>query len=68
MKTNDRTFRLSVSTTKLEAFRDACEAASWYVVDTGERIMTDDGPDGEAVLLVQAQVTPSSRAATALIH
>ena len=68
MKTNDRTFRLSVSITKLEAFREVCEAASWYVVDTGERIMTEDGPDGEAILLVQAAVPPTVRAASALIN
>jgi hypothetical protein len=45
-------FRLSLPTADIPAFLARCQGAHWRATDTGERIMTDDGPDAEAVLLV----------------
>lgn len=50
-----RTFRLSVPTEDLEAFRLAADAVGWSVEDTGDRVSTDDGEDAEAVLVVTAR-------------
>lgn len=44
----------------VQGFLAECGDSQWYAFDTGERIMTDEGPDAEAVLLVE----PSARAAT----
>lgn len=52
MKDLDRAFRLTLPAADADAFTDACHEASWHALDTGERIMTDEGPDAEAVLLV----------------
>lgn len=52
MNDQDRSFRVSVPADDADAFVDACRAAAWRALDTGERIMTDDGPDAEAVLTV----------------
>lgn len=46
-------YRISIPSCDVETFLTACEAAEWYAFDTGERIMTDEGPDAEAVLLVE---------------
>ena len=68
MTAMNRIFRVSLSTRDVPAFLASCEASEWYAFDTGERTMTDEGPDAEAVLLVE----PSSLAArplpVALVH
>jgi hypothetical protein len=56
----NRVFRITVPSTDVQHFLGECEAASWFAYDTGERVMTDEGPDAEAVLLVE----PSARATT----
>lgn len=63
----DRTvFRLTLPTSDVADFLAYCEASEWYAYDTGERVMTDEGPDAEAVLLVEpVQV---QRARPALVH
>jgi hypothetical protein len=53
MMNRNSSFRLSLPTADVPAFLARCEGARWRAVDTGERIMTDEGPDAEAVLLVQ---------------
>lgn len=65
MMESGRVFRLSVCAQDVSRFVAACEAAGWHACDTGERIMTDDGPDAEAVLLVEAVASIRSRAALA---
>lgn len=50
---NPKLFRVTVASAHVSAFLRECEASEWYACDTGERVMTDDGPDGEAVLLVE---------------
>lgn len=59
-------FRLTLPREDVAAFLAACEEAEWYAFDTGERVMTDDGPDAEAVLLVEPKPLQSSRVATAV--
>ena len=49
----NRVFRITVPSSDVQHFLGECDAASWYAYDTGERIMTEDGPDAEAVLLVE---------------
>lgn len=52
--TNDVTnIRVSLDSSDVPAFRAAMARASYDTVDTGERVTTDAGPDGEAVLLVK---------------
>ncbi len=46
-------FRVSVASDDVASFLSACEASEWGALDTGERVMTDEGPDAEAVLLVE---------------
>lgn len=48
----------------VQGFLAECGEAKWFAFDTGERIMTDEGPDAEAVLLVEpaALATPEKRA------
>lgn len=53
MHANRCVYKLTLPTVDTRAFLDACEASSWRALDTGERILTEDGPDGEAVLLVE---------------
>lgn len=62
------TFRLSLSTRDVPAFLKECEAAEWYACDTGERVMTDDGPDAEAVLLVEPAARAPRPLRAALMH
>lgn len=50
---NRKIFRVSLPSVDVAAFLTECEASEWYAVDTGERVMTDEGPDAEAVLLVE---------------
>ena len=44
-----------------EAFLTECRGSDWYAVDTGERIMTEEGPDAEAILLVEPKVHGDAR-------
>ena len=65
---NRKVFRLTVATTDVAAFREACHASDWYALDTGERVLTDDGPDGEAILLVEPMARAETHVAPALVH
>jgi len=59
-------FRIALPSADVEAFLSCCEGAEWYAFDTGERVMTDEGPDAEAVLLVDPMASrraPSVRVA-----
>lgn len=64
MHANRRVYKITLATADTPSFLDACEAASWRALDTGERILTEEGPDGEAVLLVEpmglAQTQPAA--------
>jgi hypothetical protein len=53
MVPQSKVFRLTLASHDVPRFLDACQTAEWYAFDTGERVMTDDGPDAEAVLLVE---------------
>jgi hypothetical protein len=66
MDVESKVFRLSIPTADVAAFLEACEGAAWYAFDTGERVMTDEGPDAEAILLVEPQATPQRKVATAI--
>jgi hypothetical protein len=55
-----KTYKVTLPSRDVESFLIDCQAIDWLAYDTGERIMTDDGPDGEAVLLVE----PTPRATT----
>lgn len=65
---NRKVFRLTLATTDLAAFREACHASEWYALDTGERVLTDDGPDGEAVILVEPRARAEALARPAMMH
>lgn len=65
MIVNRKVFRITLPTDDVATFLDECEASEWYACDTGERILTDDGPDAEAVLLVEPASAPASREAPA---
>ena len=64
METKTRVYRVTVASEDVQPFLDACGAAEWYAFDTGERVMTDEGPDAEAVLLVEP--TPLARSSAVL--
>lgn len=69
MTNNRRIFRVTLATEDVAAFLGECEASEWYACDTGERVMTDDGPDAEAVLLVEPVALAARGAApAALMH
>jgi hypothetical protein len=53
-----RTFRVTLPSRDIESFVAECETVDWYAYDSGERVMTDEGPDGEAVLLVETAPRP----------
>ncbi|MFA5862067.1 MAG: hypothetical protein WDA16_10275 [Candidatus Thermoplasmatota archaeon] len=53
MSLKTKVFRVTMSSNDIQGFLAECGEANWYAFDTGERIMTDDGPDAEAVLLVE---------------
>ena len=63
-----RVFRVALATSDVTEFLGKCRANDWYAVDTGERIMTEEGPDGEAILLVEPVERASIRRATAVLH
>ena len=66
--TTRNVFRLTLSTEDVPAFLAQCEASEWYAFDTGERIMTEEGPDGEAVLLVEPMLLAAREERAALMH
>jgi len=65
---NRKVFRLTLATTDLAAFQEACDASHWFAMDTGERVLTEDGPDGEAVMLVEPKARTETHRAPALLH
>jgi len=66
MNTDRRVFRISLATEDVQAFLGDCRTGDWYAVDTGERVMTEEGPDGEAVLLVGPSLRVEARHAAPL--
>jgi hypothetical protein len=66
--TNRKVFRVTVSSDEVQAFLNGCEGSEWFAFDTGERIMTDDGPDAEAVLLVEPVPTAQRALGAPLLH
>lgn len=66
MDEDSKVFRVTLSTSDVDAFLAACEGSQWYAFDTGERVMTDDGPDAEAVLLVEPLPAPRPAKRTAV--
>ena len=69
MNNNERrVFRVSMATEDVSEFLGKCRANEWYAVDTGERIMTEEGPDGEAVLLVEPVERATLRHAAPVLH
>lgn len=68
MMVNRKVFRLTLPADDVPAFLEQCADAAWYAFDTGERVMTDDGPDAEAVLLVEPSQRSASEARVALVH
>ena len=63
---NNRVFRVTLASRDVDAFLAECEAVGWYGYDMGERIMTEEGPDAEAVLLVEPTIAPLGEAKTPL--
>jgi hypothetical protein len=68
MTATNRIFRVTLSALDVPVFLQQCEASEWYAFDTGERIMTDEGPDAEAVLLVEPAVVQGRPVRAALVH
>lgn len=68
MIASPQVFRVTVPSADVATFLEACGAAEWYAFDTGERVMTEEGPDAEAVLLVEPAATTSSRAMTPVLQ
>lgn len=67
MLENRKVFRVSLPSVDVSAFLSECEASEWYAIDTGERVMTDEGPDAEAVLLVEPALRARAAAAAAVM-
>lgn len=68
MYTDRRVFRVTLSSSDAQAFLAGCRDSDWYAVDTGERIMTEEGPDAETILLVEPKERASIQPATAMVH
>ena len=68
MTATHRIFRVTLSAQDVTPFLQQCEASEWYAFDTGERIMTDEGPDAEAVLLVEPAPLARVPSRAALVH
>lgn len=60
MLENRKVFRVSLPSSEVAEFLAECESVEWYAFDTGERVMTDEGPDAEAVLLVEPALRASA--------
>lgn len=67
MSLQSKMFRVTLSSHDVERFLTACEGAQWHAFDTGERVMTDEGPDAEAVLLVEPHARQSVKAAALVL-
>lgn len=61
-------FKVTVRATDIAEFLVECEKAEWFAFDTGERIMTDEGPDAEAVVCLEAKPMPKTKRAGLLIE
>lgn len=68
MNQNRKIYRVTLSTDDVDAFLRDCEGSEWYAMDTGERIMTDAGPDAEAVLLVEPVAKATATAPQPILH
>lgn len=68
MEQTRRIYKLNISAADVGSFLGECERSEWYAYDTGERVMTDDGPDAEAVLLVEPVARPAAREPATLLH
>ena len=68
MNVNRKVFRLALATEDVEAFLGECRSNDWYAVDTGERIMTEDGPAAEAILLVEPTQRVGTKHAAPMVH
>ena len=68
MTATSRIFRVTLSAQDVTPFLQQCEASEWYAFDTGERVMTDEGPDAEAVLLVEPSAIAARPLRAALVH
>lgn len=53
MSPNTKRFRVTLASQDVGAFLAECEIIRWRGYDTGERVMTEEGPDAEAVLVVE---------------
>ena len=67
----EKSFRVTVAAPDVVAFRAAMARAGYVTQDTGERVTTDDGPEGEAVFVVkvprEACLTRAERVASLLV-
>ena len=63
MNVQSKVFRVTLASHDVARFLHACESAQWYAFDTGARVMTDEGPDAEAVLLVEPHAEATVRTA-----
>ncbi|HWG91634.1 MAG TPA: hypothetical protein VNZ52_12365 [Candidatus Thermoplasmatota archaeon] len=63
----DRHIRMSVTTDDLTLLVDSCSRVGWHIHDTGERIATDDGPEGEAVVIVRVPAAARTGTASAML-
>lgn len=63
---NRRVYKIAIAAADAPSFLEACESARWVAVDSGERIMTEEGPDGDAVLLVEPEAVTTPRLAALL--
>lgn len=67
MSLQPRTFRITVASHEVSRFLDACASVEWSAFDTGERVMTEEGPDAEAVLLVEPMARATTKAAALVV-
>lgn len=67
----EKTFRVTIATPDVPAFREAMSRVSFGTMDTGERVTTDDGADAETVLAVSVPrelcLTRAERVAALLV-
>ncbi len=57
-------FVVSVATPDLEEFETVCAEAGWAFTDSGERVTTETGLDGEAVVVVEAPIREREKLVT----
>lgn len=56
-KTATRQIRMSVVLDDLSTLVDVCSQSGWSIEDTGERVTTEEGFDGEAVVVIAVPQT-----------